>query len=72
MSPNDHELYIHGHIEVPNLLGNDVNCSTEDGFSMLPGSQTTYSGTDLPADAIIPSETPVVVGDGVTIEAPAQ
>lgn len=30
MSPNDHDLYINGHIEVPNLLGGD-GCSMESG-----------------------------------------
>ncbi|MEM0925602.1 MAG: pilus assembly protein N-terminal domain-containing protein [Planctomycetota bacterium] len=30
MSPNDRDLYIHGHLEVPNLLGGD-GCSMESG-----------------------------------------
>lgn len=32
MSPNDHDLFINGHIEVPNLLGGD-GCSMESGPS---------------------------------------
>ncbi len=36
MSPNDHELYLDGHIEVPNLLGDECVIGG-DGFSTLPG-----------------------------------
>ncbi len=71
MSPSDCELYVKGHIEVPNMLGNDdCNCPT-DGYSVAPGysGASGYQGT-LPPGAIIPSEEPVVVGDGVTITAP--
>ena len=71
MSPNDCELYVQGHIEVPNLLGNDTNCTIpEDGYSMLHGGDA-YSGS-IPADAIIPTEEGVVVGEGVTVTAPAE
>lgn len=74
MSPNDCELYVKGHIEVPNLLGNDSNCAG-DGFSTLPGCSTVgpmYGGGVLPPGAIVPSEEPIVVGEGVTVTAPAQ
>ncbi len=78
-SPNDCELYIKGHLEVPNLLGSDCNCSGGDGFSSIGGlsSGDVYdggmaSGVVLPPDAIVPGESPMVVGDGVTISAPAQ
>ena len=71
MSPNDKEFYVKGHIEVPNLLGNDTNCTLEgDGYSMLQG-ETPYAAS-VPADAIIPTEQGVVVGEGVTITAPAE
>ncbi len=78
MSPNDCELYLKGHIEVPNMLGSDCNCETE-GFSDFSGigGQMTYGGqvagnVGLPPDAIVPGATPTVVGDGVIISAPAQ
>jgi pilus assembly protein CpaC len=76
MSPSDCELYVHGHIEVPNLLGNDMHCNGQgDGYSMLneyPVQQGPYDGTGLPPGAIIPTEQPTVVGEGVTITAPTE
>jgi pilus assembly protein CpaC len=78
MSPNDWELYMKGHIEVPNLLGSDGHCETE-GFSSFSGvgGQVTYSdqaagNVGLPPDAIVPGASPTVVGDGVIISAPAE
>lgn len=80
MSPNDCELYIKGHIEVPNLLGSDCHCET-DGFSNFSGvgvgGHATYSdqavgNVGLPPDAIVPGASPTVVGDGVIISAPAE
>jgi pilus assembly protein CpaC len=63
MSPDDHELYLKGHIEVPNLLGDQFNHHrgpSPDGYSTLPHG------------AIIPTAAPVVVGEGVTITSPPQ
>ncbi len=66
MSPNDCELYLKGHMEVPNLLGddlNDLNCDNRrpgDGYSTLPPG------------VIVPTAAPIVVGDGVTITAPTE
>lgn len=73
-SPNDHELYIKGYIEVPNMLGSDGNCEA-DGFSTLPAGvhgASLYDGSGLPPGAIVPTEEPIQVGEGVTITAPAQ
>lgn len=80
MSPCDTELYVKGHIEVPNLLGNDMNCNdgsyTMDGYSAMPQvaapAASTYGQPVIPPDAIVPSEEPVVVGEGVSIEAPQE
>jgi pilus assembly protein CpaC len=66
MSPNDCELYLKGHIEVPNLLGDEFNALNCDNRRPSDGYST------LPPGAIVPSETPVVVGDGVTITAPTE
>ena len=71
MSPSDSELYVKGHIEVPNLLGNnDYDCQP-DGYGSMSGyaGPPTYEGT-LPPGAIIPTEEPVIVGEGVSITAP--
>ena len=78
MSPNDHELYMQGHIEVPNLLGDNGACGVQaegyqlqgDGFSTVPTPSYSDIGT-LPPGAIIPSQQPVVVGEGVTVSTPA-
>ncbi len=67
-SPNDHELYLKGHLEVPNLLGSDGSCYG-DGYSDI---NTVYNGGSVPSGAIVPGETPMVVGEGVTVTAPAQ
>jgi pilus assembly protein CpaC len=73
-SPNDHELYVDGHIEVPNLLGNDEHCMVEgDGFSTMHGPTARHRGVSgLPPGAIIPTAEGVVVGEGVTISAPTE
>ncbi len=73
-SPNDHEMYVNGHIEVPNMLGNDIHCTGDhDGFSTLPNCSTgdAYS-IGIPADAIVPTDQPVIVGEGVTVTAPGE
>ena len=79
MSPCDTELYIKGHIEVPNLLGNDMNCNAEgysmDGYSVVPGVATgdsTYGAAGIPPGAIIPTAEPIIVGEGVTVTAPTE
>ncbi len=79
MSPCDTELYIKGHIEVPNLLGNDMNCNTgdytNDGYSISSGEfngETTYGAPGIPSGAIIPTADPIVVGEGVTVTAPTE
>ena len=82
MSPNDKELYLKGHIEVPNLLGQDGDCG--DGFSTIgqPGVSHHDGGGQIvgeivdtpgiPANAIVPTEAGVIVGEGISISAPAQ
>lgn len=84
MSPNDKELYLKGHIEVPNLLGQDGDCGEIDGgYSTINygAQQPTVGGhvvgeiieaPAIPSNAIVPSEQGVIVGDGVSISAPAQ
>ena len=79
MNPCDTELYIKGHIEVPNLLGNDMNCNTEgysiDGYSMVPGvaaGESSYGAAGIPPGAIIPTEEPIIVGEGVTVTSPTE
>ncbi|MCA9136060.1 MAG: hypothetical protein KDB00_04855, partial [Planctomycetales bacterium] len=86
MSPNDHDLYFNGHIEVPNLLGGD-GCSMESGPDrggdasiihnnvMQQGAMMTHGslmnpGAGLPNGAIVPGSEPTVVGDGVIISTP--
>ena len=74
MSPNDCELYLKGHIEVPNLLGNEMHCTGDhDGYSTMQNCSPVpqaYGGPMIPPDAIIPTEEPMIVGEGVTITAP--
>lgn len=73
-SPSDCELYLKGHIEVPNMLGNEEHCTVEgDGYSTLPGQPIGLQGSgQMPTAPIIPTPEGVVVGEGVTISAPAQ
>lgn len=71
MSPDDCELFLKGHIEVPNLKGN-VNCGPGDGYSVL--SEENYVpayGEAFQNSAIIPSSQPTVVGDGVSVQVPS-
>ncbi|MEM7315191.1 MAG: pilus assembly protein N-terminal domain-containing protein [Planctomycetota bacterium] len=75
MSPSDCELYWKGYLEVPNMLSSECGSCMEDGFSTMPHMpQGTYQQSQpaLPPGAIVPSESPVVVGEGVSITAPAQ
>ncbi len=76
MSPDDCELYLKGHIEVPNLKGgcNPAcnNVAGGDGYSVLPeGGYGPFPGGVYPPGAIVPQAEPTVVGDGVSIEVPA-
>ena len=73
-----------GHIEVPNLLGQDGDCAEIDGgySSINYAAQQPVAGghvvgeiieaTSIPANAIVPSEQGVIVGDGISISAPTQ
>ena len=80
MSPNDGELYLKGHLEVPNMLGGDPNCLEHEGFSAVPGEAVYQAapgtaghaayGHRLPEGVIVPDSTAKVVGDGVIITAP--
>lgn len=42
MSPNDHDLYLNGHIEVPNLLGGD-GCAMEAGIGQHGNAAMLHS-----------------------------
>jgi pilus assembly protein CpaC len=73
MSPNDHDFYLNGHIEVPNLLGGD-GCSMESGpvgpnASMIHGNVMQQGammahgnlmspGMGLPPGATVDGSTP--------------
>jgi pilus assembly protein CpaC len=78
-NPNDCEMYLDGHIEVPNLLGGDGCTSYADGYSTMPPCQPTGPhdhvhpmppGSAIPPGAIVPSSTPAVVGEGVIVTQP--
>ena len=76
MSPSDTDLFGHGHIEVPNLLGgNDCNMEGDRNNVMpevmpevMPGQFKNEEA--IPPGAIIPGRAPVIVGEGVSITAP--
>lgn len=81
MSPNDTELYLQGHIEVPNLLGQDGDCGPyEDSFSPIaPPPHPPANGPvvgeviepqGIPGGAVVPTQEGVVVGEGISISAP--
>ena len=72
MSPSDTDLYLRGHIEVPNLLGSD-NCNIgENAYNVMPEVMPGQFRHEeaIPRGAIVPGEAPVVVGEGVSITAP--
>ncbi len=80
MSPNDHDLYWDGHIEVPNLKGGDGCSMPMDGFSTSPAMQLepaidhgagVTSGAVYPPNAVVPGQQPKAVGDGVTVTSPS-
>ena len=53
--------------------GEDCGIVGGDGFSTLPGpAYGDVYGGGLPPDAIIPTEQSTVVGEGVTVTAPAE
>ena len=68
-SPNDHELYVKGHIEVPNLLGDNCGCTIEGNQGSCEsgacGSTPSYSGStsygnenEIHGGTILPSSIP--------------
>ncbi|QDT07000.1 Type II secretion system protein D precursor [Rubripirellula lacrimiformis] len=75
-SPTDSELFLKGHIEVPNNLMQDCNYPGQGGYSTGNGygsgiqPNEIHGGVVLPPGAIVPGQQPVQVGDGVTISAP--
>lgn len=81
MSPDDHDLYLNGHIEVPNMLGTDCNCSGPCRCLNAAGPQVqgegasqpgVVSGTVLPPGAITPGSEPTTVGEGVQVVQPEE
>ncbi len=64
MSPSDCELYLKGHIEVPNVKS--LNCASGDGCSSLYQNNPAY-----PNGVVVPSDEPTIVGDGVSVESPS-
>ena len=80
-SPNDKELYLKGHIEVPNMLGGDGCAPTPNSLhqghaDLLNDPTTSARGVQshptsmLPPGAIVPSQQPTSVGNGVSITVP--
>jgi len=82
MSPNDKELFMMGHIEVPNLLGQEGDCGDgAPGYQSVGNSvsQPVVSGPVIgeiiespiaPSQPVVPTPQGVIVGDGVSISAP--
>lgn len=80
-SPDDWELYLKGHLEVPNLLGSDLHCEGEGliGGVGVPGGMqggvpghVVSEGPALPDGAIVPTAQPKTVGDRVTVSVPTK
>lgn len=86
MPPNDRDLYLHGHIEVPNLLGGD-GCSLESGPAAMDNAAMIHANVmqngammahgnlmsaqpGLPPGAVVPRAEPTVVGEGVILSIP--
>lgn len=78
-SPNDCEFYLKGHMEVPNLLGDDCGCSpsgdgystgVNQGYDSVINPNEIHGGVVLPPGAIVPGNQPIQVGEGVTISSP--
>ncbi len=57
MSPNDKELYLKGHIEVPNLLGQDGDCG-ESSMDSAPSDNRPLVTTTAVAKSLARSLTP--------------
>jgi pilus assembly protein CpaC len=70
MSPSDKELYMKGHIEVPNMLGDDCGCTVQSNqsscgqtYGSSVSSQPTYAGNvsygnEIHGGSIVPSSIP--------------
>jgi pilus assembly protein CpaC len=70
ISPSDKELYLKGHIEVPNTKG--LLCSpTGDGYSNISPIHAHPAGQVYPHGAVVPSHEPTVVGEGVSVHSPS-
>lgn len=69
-NPSDHELYLKGHIEVPNT---GQACEPWESGEMIPGGAPVYESRPemLPPGAIVPSPQGSMVAPGVTILSPA-
>lgn len=63
MPPSDKELFSGGLLEVPNLQAAACSCPAE-----AHGHSANAGG--ISANAVVPGEHPVVVGEGVTVEVP--
>jgi pilus assembly protein CpaC len=73
-SPSDKELYCKGYVEVPNLYG-DCGCPQGPSTGMVVEDHAVAQGpqgTYIQSQPVVPGASPQVVGEGVTIEAPAQ
>ena len=68
-SPNDCDLFLNGHIEVPNLKGGD-GC-TMIGSDYTPAAGSGHTGAVIPPGAIVPGSQPAMVGEGVIISEPS-
>lgn len=71
--PSDHELFLKGYIEVPNLYG-DCGCpggpQPGAGPMMMPGVPQAHAGGPQAHGYIYPDGSPTVVGEGVTVVQP--
>lgn len=84
-SPSDHELYVNGHIEVPNMVGSECSCNgpcqclngteqlEDDATPPAPEPESgANSAAGMPPGAIVPTSEPTVVGDRVIVTQPKQ
>lgn len=73
-SPTDCELFVNGHIEVPNMMGGNCGCSGTcscgGGGGMMNEFDGGYVDGSLPPGAIVPSSQPAMVGEGITVVQP--
>ncbi len=75
--PTDHELYLKGYIEVPNLYG-DCGCimggagpSFHDGSGLMIDSPMATRQRHRNGELIYPGPSPTAVGEGVTVMGPS-